>query len=268
MVPSQTWAICLTEPPQIAQIGYSVHGSEKIEQYRLPDLWCLHLYRYTAEVQIGGWDFPIQPGFVSVVPADMPVVYKYRGRSAHLYAHFRPGPAGAGSKTVSIPAMLDFGDDFGRLYSQIEQVIYAEADRAQARLWDVLWQVAEHSIPEAVAGIHAHPAVGKAVRIIERQLGEPIRVAALAEEVGVSGSYLARLFQEALGCSAIGYICQRRVERAVHLLQHSTLPIKAIAALVGMPDLQQFNKMLHHSLEQSPRALRRASSCAEDPSMI
>jgi len=267
-IPRRTWPICLTEPPQVAQIACSIHGSERLERYRLPDFWCLHLYRYHARVQLGEWNFPIHPGCVSIVPADMPIVYRYRGHSAHLYVHFRPDPSARGGKTVPIPAMLDFGDDFGLLYIQLEQVIHAGPDRAQARLWDVLWQLAERSIPETLAGACSHPAVGRAVQAIERRLAEPLRVAALAEEAGVSDSYLARLFQEALGCSVVGYIRQRRVQRAAHLLRHSTLPVKAIAALVGLPDLHQFNKTLHHCTGQSPRALRQAASCVEDSNVI
>lgn len=265
---SRTWAICLTEPPQIAQMGCSVHGRERLERYRLPDLWCLHLYRYHAQVQLGERDFAIHPGFASIIPADLPIAYQYQGRSAHLYAHFRPAPAIGENKTVFVPAMLDLGDDFGRLYSQLEQVIHAEPSRAQARLWDVLWQISERHFPETAAGLDPHPAVGKAIQLIERRLAEPLQVAALAEEAGVSDSYLARLFQQALGCSVVGYIRQRRVQRAMHLLRHSTLPIKAIAALVGLPDLHQFNKTLHHCQGQSPRAVRRGVSCVEDPFVI
>ena len=44
--------------------------------------------------------------------------------------------------------------------------------------------------------------------------------------------------------------------RAQHLLSQSTLPIKAIAEEVGIPDLQHFNKVVRRKLGGAPRRLR------------
>jgi transcriptional regulator GlxA family with amidase domain len=46
------------------------------------------------------------------------------------------------------------------------------------------------------------------------------------------------------------------MERARHLLIASTLAIPAIAATVGIPDLQAFNKTCRKELGASPRAVR------------
>lgn len=249
----KTWPICLHDPPEIVQIGVGAHGGPRVERYQLPDLWCLHLYRYEATVRIGEQVFPIRTGYASVIPADMQMEYRFIGRSPHLYAHFRLQRCAAGE--TQIPAMQDLGDAFGRIYEQLEQVAQSGGRRASARLWDVLWQIAERGVPEA-AGLLAHPAVCQAVTLIERHLGEPLRVAALASETGVSDGYLRQLFQASFGMTVIGYIRRRRVERSSHLLKHSTLPVKAIAALVGLPDLHQFNKTIHQALGQSPRMVR------------
>jgi len=44
---------------------------------------------------------------------------------------------------------------------------------------------------------------------------------------------------------------------ALHLLQASTLSVTAIAASVGIPDLQAFNKACRKAFGASPRALRQ-----------
>ena len=78
--------------------------------------------------------------------------------------------------------------------------------------------------------------------MIELRLAGPISVAALASEVGLSHNHLTRLFHAHAGETVAGYIAQRRLLRARHLLLHSTLPVKSIAAQVGIPDLHLFNK--------------------------
>ena len=46
------------------------------------------------------------------------------------------------------------------------------------------------------------------------------------------------------------------MQRGRHLLQPSTLSVATIAAAVGIPDLQAFNKTCRRELGASPRTLR------------
>jgi AraC family transcriptional regulator len=59
-----------------------------------------------------------------------------------------------------------------------------------------------------------------------------------------------------VGDTVIGYIRGRRVQRAQHLLEHTTLPIKTIAAQVGIEDTRHFYKVVHAILGQSPTQVR------------
>ena len=83
-----------------------------------------------------------------------------------------------------------------------------------------------------------------------------LRAEALAIEVDVSKSYLAKLFRKTCGDTVAGYIFARRTARAFHMLANTTMPIKAIAYAVGMPDLQQFNKAIRRRYGRSPRSVR------------
>jgi len=73
---------------------------------------------------------------------------------------------------------------------------------------------------------------------------------------GTHNNHLTRLFHTTYGVTISAYIRQRRAERARHLLLHSTLPIKAIAAQVGIADLHLFNKTIRRVLHDSPRRVR------------
>jgi transcriptional regulator GlxA family with amidase domain len=92
------------------------------------------------------------------------------------------------------------------------------------------------------------------------KLSEPICVADLARQLDVSHNHLTRLFNRYCQQNVVAYITARRIERARHLLIHSTLPIKAVAAQVGFHNLQDFNKMLRRNTGLAPRALRVQSS--------
>ncbi|MEU6357590.1 helix-turn-helix domain-containing protein, partial [Streptomyces sp. NPDC047072] len=91
---------------------------------------------------------------------------------------------------------------------------------------------------------------------VEERLAGPLSVPEIARAAGVSPTHLTRLFRADTGLTVVGYIRRRRMERARHLLVSSTLAIPAIAATVGIPDLQAFNKTCRRELGAAPRAVR------------
>jgi transcriptional regulator GlxA family with amidase domain len=95
-----------------------------------------------------------------------------------------------------------------------------------------------------------------AVSVIAEELAQSFTVADLARRVGVSTNHLIRLFRQQFGVPVAAYVRQQRVAQAKHLLKHTNLPVKHIAANVGIPNLQLFNKTLRRVAGVAPRALR------------
>jgi len=249
-----TWKIPLGFPPQISMMGHAQHGIQAVETFRLPRLWCAHFYEYEAELRIHGHRLRIRPGYASVIPPDTEMEYHYQGVAPHLYVHFSL-PSGGRHDLVPIPVIQGLGEDFAalyRLFADIPRWLPTQPRRAAARLWDVLWRLTD---PPAATGAPL-PAVEQVRELVEIHLAEPLYVSQLASQVGFSQNHLARLFRARMGVTVVDYIRQRRVERARHLLQHTTLPIKAIAAEVGIPDLHLFNKIIRHALGRAPRQIR------------
>ncbi len=249
-------ALQLEAPPEIVNVGVGIHGVRSLrDTFRLPDLWQLHLYGYTAELTIAGARYPVSPGYVSLVPAGTEVEFAYRGRSEHLYAHFRPAAVGEPSH---VPVVQDAGAAAPALTDLLRSALQAspaESARPRAEVWAALWRIADLTAGSS-DGDSRHPAVATAMAHIEANLARALTVPALARLAGVSHNHLIRLFRAETGATVIAYIRGRRLARARHLLVSSTLSIPAIALSVGIPDLQAFNKACRRELGGSPRAVR------------
>lgn len=253
----------LDEPPTLAAVGMAVHGpAGHVDEFSLPDLWQFHLYGYEADLSVDGTAHAIRPGRVSLIPPGTQVLYRYRGPSEHLYVHLRLGSAGP---SRSVPVIQDTGPERPALTAQLRQALAAWPNtpaRAAAEVWSALWRVAQLTPPGTRSTQAAHPAVAAAVALIEARLAEPLTVPEIARTAGVSHNHLTRLFRAATGETVVGYIRARRMERARHFLRATTMSIPAVAASVGIPDLQAFNKACRRELGAAPRTIRSAQPLA------
>lgn len=257
------WQMPLKNPPRLVQAGRAVHGRRRQQEaFQLPELWCLHLYNYHGRLFIDGREFEIRPGTVSVTPPNSRIIYHYQGESWHAFAHFRLEPRG---DMVPIPAMQDLGEGYGavaRLVDEAAGWLPSMPCRASVRLWEVLWQLVNYSFSERAPRRQLHPALNEAVREIEVHLAEPLSIPEIARRADISHNHLTRLFKAEFGLTVEGYIRQRRTERALHLLAHTTMAVKSIAAEVGLPDLHFFNKTIRAATGQAPRDYREEHTAA------
>jgi len=254
-----SWAIPLGGKPAILGIGIGTHGSVPRAKYFLAGLWCIHFYRHPAELSIAGHRFVVRPGDVGITPPSVDIEYHFLASPWNAaYAHFSlphvdEGPA-------AIAALQSLGDDFETYNERFNEALrYSRSQirRSEIKLWDILLDLQERTPVARANGAPIHPAVQTVLELIEMRLSEPIGVEEIAGEAGVSYTHLARLFQHGLQTTVAGHIRQRRVERAKHLLLNTTIPIKEIAAMTGIPDLHTFNKTIRRDLHRSPTDVRR-----------
>lgn len=250
------WPIPLDEKPSADLMAFGVHGPRLVERFILARHWAVHLYTYSAKLLVDGVEFRVRPGTVTVNPPGVETVYHFETRSMHACAHFYFPPEAEPS--FAVPAFQDLGARFGGIYQAFEEGIASYSlnrRRAEARLWDILWQLVDQPAGSPSTKVY-HPAVARAVEIIDLRLSEPLSIVELAVETGLSHNQLTRLFRVAFGTTVVGYIRDRRVERALHLLVNTGLSIKTIAAQVGVEDTRYFNKIIHQCLGNSPQGIR------------
>jgi AraC-like DNA-binding protein len=261
-----SWPIALGEPPKLESIGHGLHGIETREERFLLESWTIHLYGYEADLVLDGHRLSIKPGCVGIVAPGVLQEYYFQGRAAHLYAHFTLA-ASAREGELPIAVMADLGNDFGAMFQRFDdlrRIAPTLPRRAEAGLWDILWELAERTVNATAGREKGHVAVARACSAVESRLGEQLHLKDIALSVGVSVSHLNRLFRTHFDETVTEYVRRKRVERARHLLLHSGLSIKQVAHEVGLSNLQLFNKVIRRTYGVSPRALRAERPAAPD----
>lgn len=268
MVSVTTVRMDLTDPPEVIAQGRATHGVTRlVDDFRLPDLWSLHLYDYTALLEVDQVPYAITPGCVSLVPPGAQIRYRYEGPSRHLYAHLRARPA-LDVEPVRWPLRLIMypGSELAVITDLMESAVDSAAtrpERTRSDVWSALLRMAaldrvRDRVPRRQDPTAEH--LTRAMAYIERHLPDALTVPEVAAAVGVSHNHLTRLFTASHGLTVVGYVRRRRIEHARQLLVHTTMSVAAIAAAVGIADLQAFNKTCRAVTGLGPRALREAGS--------
>lgn len=102
----------------------------------------------------------------------------------------------------------------------------------------------------------AHPAVVRAMRLLEARPEHRWTLTELAERLHLAPRYLARIFKAATGLPPMAYLAQHRVETAAALLLHTDRPITQIAQAVGWPDQNYFARRFRAHYGLSATAYR------------
>lgn len=82
----------------------------------------------------------------------------------------------------------------------------------------------------------AMESLSRVVEVVRERMGEPLRVADLADVAGWSTTQLERRIRRVFGVSVTQYVLRSRVERAASLLLRTDEPIASIAAAAGFYD--------------------------------
>ena len=113
-----------------------------------------------------------------------------------------------------------------------------------------------------------HPLVGKTLTIIDQQFREPINLAGISAQLGVTPEYLSYLFHRDMGINFSAYLRRCRIDRAVDLMRQGSSRIYEIAHAVGFADAKYFCRVFREVMGKSPgvyiREMRDGDAEGED----
>jgi transcriptional regulator GlxA family with amidase domain len=90
-----------------------------------------------------------------------------------------------------------------------------------------------------------------------QQLGEPLDLSRLAQHAHMSIRTFGRRFRDETGLTPHRWVIHRRLDRARHLLESSTMTVDQIASEIGFATAASLRQHMSAELGVSPRAYRR-----------
>jgi AraC-like DNA-binding protein len=244
-----SWPLRLDAPPR-SLTCYQVRHPAAHLRWRQPG-WAITLIdgRGTVAAVDGSWHLTIVPGcFCAIAPGEEMVITIQPGWR-QWECRFTPQ---RGTHESQLPGLLPPGSDAAWLRQTMIHLVAQhphDPSGACAALWHLLRRVA------------AAPCNQEGPQLIDRALAliaedSTLGVADLARRLTCSPPTLYRAFSARFGLSPLTYLHQRRATLARDLLTGTALPIAAIAAQVGLPDLQHFNKFVRRQLGAPPSRIR------------
>ena len=102
--------------------------------------------------------------------------------------------------------------------------------------------------------------VKQASAFIQQNYSRSFSLEELSNEIGVSKSYLSRIFKTDTGISLWDYLNRYRIQKAKELLLLTDKNITSIAGEVGYEDVGYFGRVFREIAGCSPRAFRLQAS--------
>jgi transcriptional regulator GlxA family with amidase domain len=135
---------------------------------------------------------------------------------------------------------------------------HAGAEIAQACTRTMVLDERRSQTPYMAIGLLAatNESVARVAAWARPRLHADLTVAELAASVGQSARTFARRVQSATGLSPIQFLQQLRMERAIELIETTTLPFEAVAYRVGYRDPSTLRLVIRKRLGVGPRDLR------------
>jgi AraC-like DNA-binding protein len=241
----------LAEPPRISAIDIGTFGAADGPYSCVGGEWRFQLYLTPATVSDGGLGLGIREGCVGIWPPEARLRFAFSDRLVHACAHFLLPDD---SEREQVPVVHDLGSRFAQVHRAFVEAVgwnAARPERARARLWDLLWEVA------STWPARTSTALERAVLAIEHRLRDDLSVDDIAAAAGCSQRQLLRLFRGGFQTTVTAYLRRRRAAVAARLLTTTTMPMASVARAVGLADAHRLTRLMRREHGVPPSALRR-----------
>ncbi len=135
---------------------------------------------------------------------------------------------------------------------------FIEGAQGEADIDDALFEICGHLPKAPLPDASEPPWLSAAQAILVRDYFKPYSLRALADEVHVDPSHLARTFYRFKGCTAGDFVNRVRVQAACRRLGELGDPLEAIAKSTGFSDQSHMTRAIRRLCGNTPALLRRA----------
>lgn len=97
-----------------------------------------------------------------------------------------------------------------------------------------------------------NPYVKKTLEITEKEYANKISVESIADQLGVSASYLSRKFKQITGLTYLDFLNKYRISQAIRLMETGQYKVYEISEKTGFSDYKHFNVVFKRYTNQSP----------------
>lgn len=213
-------------------------------------------------------------GDISITPAKVPFFARWDRDDHYLQiriaSHFIQSVA---RETIDInPDRLELLSEFQTRDPHIESIgMLLQAELKQENLGERLYieslanvlavhLLRQYAAPKLRLSIYEgglpQRQVLQVLEYINEHLNEDIKLADLAQLLGMSQFHFSHLFKQAIGTAPYQYLIQQRVERAKQLLKQTDQSIMDIAFLCGFNSHSHLSKQFRQFTGMTPRAYR------------
>ncbi|GAA4861870.1 hypothetical protein GCM10023310_46580 [Paenibacillus vulneris] len=175
-----------------------------------------------------------------------------QGRLTEWVNQVRPEPAGLKSWLISNRKEWMGERDNAQQQELIQKL---QASRTASELLSMVIREVENR-----GKLKYRKEVAQAIQLISNHIAEPITLTWAAERVGLSSFYLSRLFREEVGESFNEYVTMKRIDKAIHLLQTTSLKVYEVAEQVGIPSYRYFSVLFRSRTGVSPTEYKKGGA--------
>ena len=222
-------------------------------EYILLDANVPHALEVDRSCYIANIEFSVQEGIMS------PVCFSELARTSGAFAAMI---------AQGQPVLLG-NDGTGSIYTVLSQVIECFASTqpdsgAEHALMDTalahLLLRISHEARQAAANSHMLLYVKRALALMREHMYEEVRISDIAKRIGVTPSYLQRIFKGEMGQTMVAHLNQMRIKRAKFLLARTEDTIMDIAFSIGFNSRQHFFHVFRQYAGLSPQDYRKQNA--------
>ena len=271
-------------PEEAGLVRCLAHGfPTPLARWHFHDEYELHLMTCTSgKAFIGDWIGPFQPGHLVLCGPRLPhnwVSYDVPEGGVgerDLVIQFRHEPVAHAAERIpelaDVMALLERAKHGVEFFGLSEQALHhwhrvksSHGMQRFAAFCDYLADLAASTDYRLLSSvqIQGEPGDGDTDTVqaiiarITDHLAEPLALAQLAEEFGMSESRFSRLFRRATGNTFVDFVNRVRVNRACQLLMESDRLVTHICYEVGFNNVANFNRRFLEVKGMTPRQFRR-----------